>query len=88
MRLITAYRRLLKERQKNVLAIQGRYDVGLNKISDTIREISNYYKQLESKTPVLIAQQKKLVAVIVDIEEEYERITQQREFEKEEEFKA
>ena len=58
-----------------MLAIQGRYDVGLSKISDTIREISNYYKQLESKTPVLIAQQKKLVAIIVDIEEEYERIT-------------
>ena len=37
---------------------------------------------------MLIAQQKRLVAIIVDIEEEYERITRQREFEKEEEFKA
>lgn len=55
MRLITAYRRLLKERQKNVLAIQGRYKAGLDKISETIKEITNYYKQLESKTPVLQA---------------------------------
>ena len=56
MRLITAYRRLLKERQKNVLAIQSRYKAGLEKISETIKEITNYYKQLESKTPVLQAQ--------------------------------
>jgi hypothetical protein len=53
MRLLTAYRRLLSERKKNVLSIQSRYKIGLNKISDTIQEITSYYKQLELKTPVL-----------------------------------
>ena len=67
MRSLDNYRRLIKDRKSNVLDISNRYQKGMDQVKKTVNAITNYYKELESKIPVLNERQAKLVAIIVDI---------------------
>ena len=88
IRTFKTYRNLLKERKKNVEEIQKRYDKGLNKIKKTQDAVNAYNDILAKKTPALQAEQKKLVEVIVDIEEEYQKVKLERERLKQEEVEC
>ena len=61
-----------------VTEIAGRYDKGLAKINETIKECQKYHDKLEASTPILMDKQRKLVEIVVDIEEEYRKITNMR----------
>ena len=88
MRTFRIFTRLLEERKKNVVEIQQRYDKGLDKIKETIAEVKAYNKKLREKTPKMQEKQRKLVEVVVDIEEEYQKVRIQRERLKQEELDA
>ena len=71
IRTFRVFTRLLEERKHNVEEIQRRYDKGLEKIKETMAEVRDFSNKLRSKTPLLQEKQRKLVEVVVDIEEEY-----------------
>ena len=74
LRTFRVFTRLLEERKHNVEEIQRRYDKGLEKIKETMAEVKAFSNKLRSKTPLLQEKQRKLVEVVVDIEEEYQKV--------------
>ena len=75
MRTFRTFTQLLDERKTNVVEIQKRYTKGLEKIKTTMAEVKYYSTKLRKKTPVLLDKQRKLVEVVVDIEEEYQKVS-------------
>ena len=57
-----------------MVEIQKRYDKGLEKIKTTMAEVQYYSTKLRKKAPILQEKQRKLVEVVVDIEEEYQKV--------------
>lgn len=74
LRTFRMFTKLLDERKNNVVEIQARYDKGLDKIKETIDEVKRYSKKLREKAPIMQEKQRKLVEVVVDIEEEYQKL--------------
>lgn len=50
------YKRLLIERSRSVDEIQKRYANGLDKLKSTLVLVQDYQRELEKKTPTLIAE--------------------------------
>jgi dynein heavy chain len=88
IRTFSTYRHLLRERKQNVEEIQKRYDKGLSKIKATQDAVTAYNDILAKKTPALQEEQRKLVEVVVEIEEEYQKVKLERERMKEEEIEC
>jgi dynein heavy chain len=88
LRVFTCYRKLLKERQAVVKDISSRYEAGLAKIKQTQDAIYRYHQELEERSPVLQAKHDAVGHVMEEIEEEFARITGQREQLKRDEFEA
>ena len=78
IRVFETYRKLLGERTKNVEKISKEYAAGLDKIRNMMDTCRKYHKELSDKAPVLVERQHKLVSVLVDIEEEYEKVSNHR----------
>ena len=74
MRTFSIFKRLLKERRHNVIEIQSRYKKGLKKLKRTMREVESYNKKLREKTPVMQEKQRKLIEIVVDIEEQHSKV--------------
>ena len=74
IRTFSTFTQLLDERKQNVVEIQKRYDKGLDKLRETMAEVKAYSTKLRNKTPVLQEKQRKLVEIVVDIEEEYAKV--------------
>lgn len=88
LRVFTCYRKLLKERQAVVREISSRYEAGLAKIKQTQDAIYTYYQELEERSPVLQEKHDAVGRVMAEIEEEFARVTSQREQLKRDEFEA
>ena len=88
IRTFRTFTYLLDERKNNVVEIQKRYDKGLIELKKCMREVKIYNTELKNKTPVLQEQQNKLVATLVDIEEQYNKVNIQNEKLKREEFEC
>ena len=74
LRTFRTFISLLESRKNNVVEIQKRYDKGLEKIKTTMAEVQYYSTKLRKKAPILQEKQRKLVEVVVDIEEEYQKV--------------
>lgn len=79
IRTFRTFTRLLEERKLNVVEIQNRYNKGLEKLKVTMKEVKYYSSKLREKTPVMQEKQRSLVEVVVDIEEQYQKIRLQKE---------
>jgi predicted nuclease with TOPRIM domain len=58
--------------------ISKEYAAGLDKIRNMMDTTRKYHKELSDKAPILVERQHKLVSVLVDIEEEYEKVSNHR----------
>lgn len=79
LRTFRTFTNLLQERKDNVVEVRKRYDKGLEKLKETMSEVQYYSDKLKKKTPSLQVKQRKLIEAIVDIEEEYQKISISRE---------
>jgi hypothetical protein len=86
IRVFDTYRRLLDERTHNVKEISQEYADGLEKIRKMMELTRSYHNDLSEKTPVLVEKQHKVVAVLVDLEEKYERVNRDRDMLKKQEI--
>jgi len=86
IRVFATYRTLLEERTKNVEKISKEYAAGLDKIRNMMDTCRKYHKELSERAPLLVDRQHKLVSVLVDIEEEYEKVSNHRDMLKKEEI--
>ena len=82
------YQRMLKERKRVVQDIQLRYQEGLEKLRKAQDAIYIYYKQLEAKSPELERQVRELIMIVKEIQDEYDRVKNQRDQLTRDEFEA
>ena len=75
IRVFETYKQLLDERTKNVREISEEYAAGLDKIRAMMDQTRDYLKELSERTPLMVEKQHKLVSVLVDIEEEHEKVS-------------